>query len=373
MRVRTLPTLVAALAATGYLHTTAPAAACSAPPTRDTLFFEVPSSVPVDGVVLIRTSCDTTCPTDPIFEVSDASGNVVTGNVVQTLLVQGDTWLVWKSQTNLAEGESYSVALLDTEELEYEAAQHIFQAVTLPTTPSSSWHVTDIAARAVLEGETVCCKEGERDSCNELPCYLVPSSVHGVVNALLETPERADGSQYLYRVQPQDGERWMVGNHLFASFALAEKYCYEIEALDLATGAVQTVAQDCISGAEVTAPDLELALGNAQVDLFRQCTVPPAGYEDVWCRTYAQPRRYHDCAEQYPLEACEAALNACPSLVGQAGSTGLNFDEVITSDERDRGCTMGSSSSSGLTLPGMLAALALAGSRMRRRIRNRRG
>ncbi|HET9955975.1 MAG TPA: hypothetical protein VFQ61_15815, partial [Polyangiaceae bacterium] len=181
------------------------------------------------------------------------------------------------------------------------------------------WDATAHAYTDVL-GESACCADGVRDSCGQLSCYFVPSGARIAVNVELEAQMTPGAAQYEYRSRDTGSDVWSDWDFQLSRTvpfdALADEYCYEVEARSLVTGEVTRVEAGCAAGRDLALPNSEEDLAAArekEKDPFIQCTVPPEGFEEVWCKTFEEARKTGVCPS-WNERACEAAIEVCPPI-----------------------------------------------------------
>jgi hypothetical protein len=184
-----------------------------------------------------------------------------------------------------------------------------------------------------------------------LSCFPIQTVDQATLAVTLATTEPLSAlSQLLFRVSAVGGERanpGPLGEHSGAlTFsAHADSYCYEVEAIEITTGASYLFdgPARCIPhGSEAALEVHEVAVDSARLDRA-VCPAPPANLNDAWCA-----RNLAACeAEAEGTTACSLAGHVCR---GEPRPAGMVYDPS-GSDETAAG-SGGESGASGMSAGG---------------------
>lgn len=154
------------------------------------------------------------------------------------------------------------------------------------------------------------------------------------LNLDFEAEELPEQRPFAYRARAL-GDEWPDGffDYQIIDFTLdeqASEYCYQIQTQDLRTGGALTEETYCFPATQVPAPN-ELDFEGIERNLFAECTVPPEGYEEQWCKTFAEAIQTGTCGDSFPGSPCNAALAACSPPSDGSVSTGGAPGETVGS------------------------------------------
>lgn len=319
-----LPCLASAVAlsSTLFAHD---AKACSLP--EGGLGLVVPDRVPEAGVLFIPVVCAYECehPEDLTLTVTREGGEEVQGSRVSAAPEAGAPWVAWRPEVPFEQG-MYSVEFEHPDKRPNQEAQ-AFEVTSDPVASAAELTI-EPWSYARVTGPDACCVEGTIDSCGGSSCYTIPEGVTSFINLSLKYGEASPyglPGGFVYRARAQGGEwpsfwnEWRGADVIFEGEA--SEYCYEVEAYDLRNSTSEIIFSGCAPGSEVPPVDQEAELTRANRELFSQCSVPPEGYEDRWCETFAENVRTGSCEGKYQA-ACEAAQERCPELPNNPDGSG---------------------------------------------------
>jgi hypothetical protein len=257
----------------------------------------VDSPIPIGGVVTGTVSCYVGCSALPLSIMGidgapvpghfDAGGGTVSGPFVfipDTRLVAG-AYSAYLAGPYI--GASASFTVVDA----------VFEA---PTFTSS------VTAETVPEGPLITCQQPD-------PQVATPGFAEKVRVRPLVAVAVAGlyAKQYRYGLTPP-GElpRSFSAPPVNRSFdVVGDELCFDILGQPYGNGPVATLGHDCMSLAGLGAGIKDEVHGDVKQTLLG-CVVPPAGYEDEWCATFAPAFTSKSC-DGFSLDACFGARRGC--------------------------------------------------------------
>lgn len=105
----------------------------------------------------------------------------------------------------------------------------------------------------------------------------------------------------------------------------AEGYCFGVEALDIATSTVHSYPDVTFCVVHGSLESLaEREAGLLDEDVYRtSCTIPPSGYEELWCESNADCIEIWRTPENVDSNACQTYFDMCPDAMRpDAGASG---------------------------------------------------
>ena len=220
----------------------------------------------------------------------------------------------------------------------------------------------------VVPGERACCMTPSQERIER--CAIISSIASAQVSAGLSSIEPASKlNQFLFRFEPAAKADSNPTQKVFGTFENAgpltfaeeaEEYCFSLSALDVVT-LEQHVYSDltsCVPRGDVVIGVIASDPPPAFFDL-RRCPVPPAGFEQPWCRT-------NDWAcTMGSMVECELHQHVCAD--GPLPSLWRAIPSGLAAPKRSSGCAVARSQSTGRAWVAWLAlGLALL---VRRRMR----
>lgn len=337
--------------------------ACSQPPAGITVAIQdaTPQGqlmLPSNGTVILKSDCYRACgdpDTELDIRLTNEEGATLSGSVIQSTIVSGSGWLVWKPDQTLTPGTTYDLSVTneflgedyyaqDSEELSTVHFELIAGEAAATDVPMREPELNDKWAYLTFDGEQSCCQNGVENSCGGFECSLIATSVKTEVGVYFNVPlEENEFSQFAFaaRVTGEDGDEavihWDPRSDLNLRYDKGEEYCYEILSLHLATNKQSVLASGCTDNDDIEFPEEDGAIEENNSQAFISCTVPPDGGEDLWCENFRAPIEAGDCSGPgYNLASCEAALATCPTIKDPiddgAGGEGGDGDDTETGD-----------------------------------------
>ncbi|AUX31759.1 MULTISPECIES: hypothetical protein [Sorangium] len=318
-----------ALAASGGLTAigaSSPSSACT--PLPGIYISDVPSAVPLDGVIVARVYCGVACPTGPVLVVKDKEAGAVIAGAQEVFSFEpvgaGERLLVFRPAAPLIEGHTYTVATAD-QDMHLPVWELVASAdldmdvgaipVEVIVTVHARWHGEPIcctlAAAPGSCGPQESCVAEEEERYAALDLRVAAQAVHGIEQYVqIVTFSLPNGTEL--------SSRTVWGGNVFEGFDVAApEYCYQLTYRSLADGTTIEKERSCIphGGADTA--------GVFPIDAERlrraivACAAPPEGFERIWCA--AKEER---CTED--ADACiDDDLSLCESIeTGAGGSDG---------------------------------------------------
>lgn len=387
---------LAVMGGLGALGISRPSSACT-PPPEGPYASAVPRVVPLDGVIVARISCYSTCPESaPELVVKDKdTGEAVSGTreeVADVPLGEGESLLAFRPAAPLLDGHSYQV--------EVEGQD---RDVTIWETQASAAVDMDVGAIPVQanvtlgerwHGETSCCTAdlGPGSCGPEERC--VAEEVESYVTVSLDVSGGADHGvgQYVQIFTfsiPDEKElvkKTVWEGHMSQTYDVAAtEYCYQLTYKSLVDGATVEMERTCVPHGDAGATGVFPADAARIGETVAACASPPEGFEEAWCSArpaYCEGRG--DLCADDDVSSCEdpgtGAGGSGGSGAGGGGSGGSgaagggDSPEDPDGEGDSGGCSVnagsaGRSASSGWTLPAIGLALSLASRARRRRDR----
>ncbi|WP_438040884.1 hypothetical protein [Sorangium sp. So ce128] len=368
--------ILAAMGGVSALGISRPSSACS-PPLDGPYASLVPRAVPIDGVIVARIVCYSSCPESaPVLVVKDTdTGEVLTGTqeeVADVPVRAGESVLAFRPAALLVDGHIYQVTV------EGPNLSAAFQETQASAAIDMDVGAVPVQASVLLgerwHGEASCCTlDWGPGSCGgEKSC--VAEEVERYVTVLLDASGGVDHGvgQYVQVVtfSSPDGEElgkqtaW--GGALTATYDVAAtEYCYQLTYKSLVDGTTVEKERTCVAHGDAGATGVFPSDAARIGETIEACASPPEGFEEAWCSA-----REAFCAERGSLCANDD-VSSCEGAGGSGGSGaggGGTSPEDPDAEHDSGGCSVsaGSGASSGWALPAIGLALSLA-SRARRR------
>ncbi|WP_438016955.1 hypothetical protein WMF18_40205 [Sorangium sp. So ce315] len=342
---RFLALALAAMGGLAVVGTSSPSDACTpVPPLIGYHVTEIPGTVPLDGVVVVRVRCEMDCPkSTPVLVVKDnETGEVVDGaqELAADLPVAGQgIVLVFRPAAPLADGHTYSVTVEGQDParvtgLETRASADIDLEIGADTMAASvrveeSWYDTPSCCNAL-------------STCGSEPVCLAKEVERYVVLGVHISEAARDGvGQYVQTVtflSPEGAEidkraAWSWGGAVEHTYEdAAAEYCYQVTHKSLIDGATIEEERVCVPHGDAGETGVFPA-DMATVDpAISRCESPPKGFEDVWCAAQndCEAAGGHVEAAGGPVEAAGGAVEreGCSVSPGRGASSGWALSAI---------------------------------------------
>ncbi|AUX38929.1 uncharacterized protein SOCE26_003100 [Sorangium cellulosum] len=365
---------LAAMAGLGALGISRPSSACS-PPPDGSYASSVPRAVPLDGVIVARVSCYSSCPESaPELVVKDKdTGEVQSGTqeeVADVPASESERLLAFRPAAPLVDGHIYQVGVegqtLGVEILETQASAALDMDVgAIPVQANvrveERWH-----------GETSCCTADLGPGACGLQESCVADEVERYVTFSLDANGGADhgAGQYvkIFTFSSPDGEelgkRTVWEGFLTETYDVAAtEYCYQLTYKSLADGTTVEKERTCVPHGDAGATGVFPADAARIVETVKACSSPPEGFEQAWCSARAAYCEGHGslCADD-DVSSCEDPDPGAGGSGGSGAGGGGGAPEDPEGEHDSAGCSVsaGRGASSGWALPAIGLALALA-------------
>lgn len=295
--------------------------------------------VPRNGSILIIATADDfgTPPELPIVQVAQTVGSTTTTFSGTLRQVVGSYW-TWTPIEPLEVGQ-YLVSLVHPAIGTMSATVTIVDDVVLA--PPAMLFSQPIASVSTYATEYASCQRW--DGAQLVADVSFVSRVADQVNVsanLTFSVEPSVFHQYLYRAFREVSEPTPFVSSDAPLIAgpyreQAESYCFEVEAMDIATSTVHAYPDltFCVAHGELESlVEHEPALLDDNV--YRSsCMVPPAGYEALWCQANADCIDIWRVPENVGPNYCESYFDVCPDAMRpDAGASGAGGSGGTESD-----------------------------------------
>ena len=299
------------------------AGACSPPP--DGWYFTYQAgATPANGALVMHYACYMACETEPdpeTFRLKTPMGEPVAGSVVLTGTKDSLRFIVFRPESALIAGDTYSVEL-----------EGLMPFTYVSVGPEITWKTDFTLTDEFIgidqpHGESICCT-GPIDSCGGTPCFRTEIDRKIGVHVSWDDGQTAESAQYAYRIL-LDGDEddvawsWNGASAGFEPDAAQTSVCYVLELQRLSDGFVHRFEERCLERPEDLDPGIYPAPDQDIAAVLASCDAPPEGYEGPWCSVRADlctPSEDPWC-ENY-VEICLDDGEGGASSGGTSGSAG---------------------------------------------------